>query len=146
MQLLLGFSWEKGFGAFSLCRGLQFPQNTAVLSPKKGSFDSSSEISIHLFTQLLNKCAELLLCAGLRGGLDRICRACSLPVGTQGRELLGNVPLQCRPTTSKRLLCMLSLLLHFECIFQPLQTWLHPHHSPEATFAKSTNDLITCQT
>lgn len=70
IQLLFGFSWEKAFGAFWISEWIlqcpKLPQkNTAALSTRKDPFDTSSELSIHLFIQPLNTYIKLLLYAGL---------------------------------------------------------------------------------
>ena len=130
---------------------MQFPKllqkNTAALSTGKDPFGSSSELSIHLLIQLLNKCIALLLCAGLHMWLRQKSPGSALcSRGTQGRELVGAHHYGTDRQTPRGWPHLLSLLLLVKCLFQLLHTWLCHHHSPEAIFARSPNDLTACQT
>ena len=101
---------------------MQFPKllqkNTAALSTGKDPFGSSSELSIHLLIQLLNKCIALLLCAGLHMWLRQKSPGSALcSRGTQGRELVGAHHYGTDRQTPRGWPHLLSLLLLVKCLF-----------------------------
>lgn len=100
-------------------------------STRKGLFDTDSEVNV------LSPCSVL----GSICGLDRNHQGLvSALRDHRGKNSWVHI-VGYRQMTPQGL----STLDVSASVLQPLPTWLCPHHSTEATFAKSNNDLLTCQ-